>query len=121
VQSPVSKIESSGESDARRRLWARLIRTSCSTVAEEPEWMIEAILVVQPLDAPHMWQRDELLVTAEHIAAEYGIEATPEPDSDGLTIRFARAGQAAGEATSRFYVMPSDRLSAPLRGGKSEA
>jgi hypothetical protein len=70
--------------------WRRLIDAACGAVANEPEWLIEAVLVVQHFDHLTAAERDELLRLAYSVATEHGVAAKPEPDGDSLAIWFGR-------------------------------
>jgi hypothetical protein len=89
--------------------WRRLIEAACSTVANEPEWLIEAVLLVQHLDQLTAAERDELLSLAYRVAEENGVAARPEPDGDWLAIWFGRGERKddASAAVRLAYVRPA--------------
>jgi hypothetical protein len=89
--------------------WRRLIDAACSTVANEPEWLIEAVLVVQHFDQLTGAERDELLSLAYRVADEHGVAARPEPDGDSLAVWFGRHERKEdASATVRLaYVRPA--------------
>jgi hypothetical protein len=101
------RISSIAERDTE--FWNRLVDAACSTVALEPEWLIEAVLVVQHFDDLNNTERDELLSLAYRVANEHGVAAKPEPDGDSLAIWFGRRERKdnAGASVRLAYVRPA--------------
>jgi hypothetical protein len=91
--------------------WRRLIDAACATVANDPEWLVETVLVVQHFDRLTAAERDELLGQAYSVATKHGVAAKPEPDGDSLAIWFGRREhQDHASATVRLaYVRPAGR------------
>lgn len=91
--------------------WERLIRGACATVANEPVWLIEAILVVQHFSELTKSERNDLLRMADRIAAEFGLVSRPEPDGISLAIWLGRPENEHDprKAIRLAYIMPSER------------
>jgi hypothetical protein len=70
--------------------WGLQVEAACSTVAHTPDWLVDALTVVQRFPRTTYEEREELLSIARCIAREHGAVARPEWEGDSLAIRFGR-------------------------------
>jgi hypothetical protein len=98
-------------SESKVQCWRRLIEAACTTVASEPAWLVETVLVVQRFDELTDRERDELMRLSYRAAQNHGVVAMPAPDSDSLAIWFGRRErkEEAQGVIRLAYVRPAER------------
>jgi hypothetical protein len=76
--------------DVRLPDWARLLRTNCVVVANNPPGLIGAANVSQRFDGISDGDREALRNIARDLAGEYGLVAEIEDNGRSISVRLSR-------------------------------